>query len=167
MLRTSESLSILSARNGKLSTMGMLVVVGVVIVVLLWRILQVQEVRAKVEVAQAVTQYTDAIEKSLVDQFGTPQQAAYEGRLNEYFENLLRATGGDVDTVVDALSRDTDARHALVVECPTTEQTLQVLAPARLRRRGTARALSGAEAGKRVDMQRGVRTDLRAGVYAA
>jgi len=92
------------------------VVVGIVVVWLLWRILQVQQVRAQVEVANVAVQRAEATMKTIVERIGTEDQAIREGRLIEYYEEAARLLGLSDDAMKDALFKGKNSRRALAWE---------------------------------------------------
>ncbi len=71
-----------------------LVVVGVVIVFLLWRILRVQEARARVEVVQATAQVARDMSQAFAKGW---EEARATGRLIEWVDNLARSLDIDGD----------------------------------------------------------------------
>jgi hypothetical protein len=93
-----------------------LVIVGIVAVWLLWRILQVQRVRAQVEVANVVVQRTESALSAFAQRMGTEAQAMREGRFIEYCEEAARAFGMSDDDMKNGLLASKAARHALVME---------------------------------------------------
>lgn len=95
----------------------MFVLVGVVIVYLLWRILQVQQVRAQVEVANVVAQRAEAVAKTVVERIGTEEQAIRERRLIEYCDDAVRLLGNDENGMRNALANNDKLRWSLVLEC--------------------------------------------------
>lgn len=71
---------------------GALVVVGVVIAFLLWRLLRVQEARVRVEAVQATVQVARDMSEALARGW---EQARAAGRVIEWTDNLARTL--DID----------------------------------------------------------------------
>lgn len=94
----------------------MVVLIGIVVVYLLWRLLSVQHHRAQVEVAKVVIDTMTTTAKDFEQRRGTQEQAARDGRLIEYSEDLIRALGIPDENVRLAASRHDPSRRALAIE---------------------------------------------------
>lgn len=96
----------------------LLVVVGVVVVVLLWRILGVQKVRAQVEVATLVVNQTVSAVEAFTKRAGTYEDAKQAGRLIEWCEQLVATLNADSEEFKKHMAGTIgqEARRDLVIE---------------------------------------------------
>lgn len=104
--------------------MMILLVVGIgVAIFLLWRILNVQVVRAQISVARTqieATHLANTIAKDVAASFtaqaGTEEQAKKEGRLIEFLQKAAAMPGMDNDAVREFLSVQPQTRKDLITE---------------------------------------------------
>jgi hypothetical protein len=109
--------------------MGLLAVIGVVAVVLLWKILGTQNQRAQLEAARFVIDSATAAMRAFEQRNGTAEQAIGEGRLIDWYEALARDLRvSDESIKTDLCKRQFAAHlHALLAESVTQRRRCRFL----------------------------------------